>query len=260
MGALSLTGQPSKREPFLPLLKNVKHVPYGDIEAMRRSITKKTAMVIIEPIMGEAGVIVPPTDYLQGLRQLCDKNGALLVIDAVQTGMGRTGDWFGYEYSGITPDVITLAKGLGGGLPLGAMIAIGDSADLFKPGEHGSTFGGNPVAAAAAIATLEVIRDENLMQNAIDRGAQALKGLRAGLAGNKHVTDIRGIGLMIGVDFTNGDIAGEVEVEAFERGLLVLTCGDRGVRMSPPLVVNEAEMDTAIRIFSEAAAAVAARH
>jgi 4-aminobutyrate aminotransferase len=130
----------------------------------------------------------------------------------------------------------------------------------WKPGSHGSTFGGNPVAAAAAIATLEVIRDENLMQNAIDRGAQALTGLRAGLKGNKHVTDIRGIGLMIGVDFTNGDIAGEVEVEAFERGLLVLTCGDRGVRMSPPLVVNEAEMETAIRIFCESAAAVAARH
>jgi 4-aminobutyrate aminotransferase len=130
----------------------------------------------------------------------------------------------------------------------------------WKPGSHGSTFGGNPVAAAAAIATLEVIRDENLMENAIDRGAQAVKGLRAGLAGNKHVTDIRGIGLMIGVDFTDGDIAGEVEVEAFERGLLVLTCGDRGVRMSPPLVVNEVEMDTAIRIFCEAAAAVAARH
>lgn len=117
MGALSLTGQPSKREPFLPLIKGVKHVPYGDIDAMRKAVSKKTAMVIIEPIMGEAGVIVPPQDYLQQLRYICDKNGALLVIDAVQTGMGRTGDWFGYEYSGITPDVITLAKGLGGGLP-----------------------------------------------------------------------------------------------------------------------------------------------
>ena len=129
MGALSMTGQPAKREPFLPLVKGVKHVAFGDIDAMRRAINKKTAMVILEPIMGEAGVIIPPADYLAAVRELCDKHGALLVIDAVQTGMGRTGDWFGYEYSGIKPDVITVGKGLGGGLPLGAMIALGNDAN-----------------------------------------------------------------------------------------------------------------------------------
>ena len=154
MGALSLTGQPSKTAPFKPLVKHVSHVPYGDIAAMRKKVNGKTAMVIVEPIMGESGVIVPPPDYLKNLRELCDSKGALLVFDCVQTGMGRTGDWFGYEYSGIKPDVITLAKGLGGGLPLGAMIAIGRAANLFQPVDHGTTFGGNPVATAAALAYL----------------------------------------------------------------------------------------------------------
>ena len=157
MGALSLTGQPSKRNPFKPLIKGIKHVPFGDSSAMKRAITKKTAMVIVEPIMGEAGVIVPPSDYLKNLRQYCDEKGALLVFDCVQTGMGRTGDWLGYEYSGIKPDVITLAKGLGGGLPLGAMIALGSAAQLFEAGDHGSTFGGNPVATAAALAVISSI-------------------------------------------------------------------------------------------------------
>lgn len=143
MGAISLTGQPAKRDPFKPLLRKIKHVNYGDIAALRRAVTSKTAMVILEPIMGEAGVVVPPKGYLKAAREICDKTGALLVIDAVQTGMGRTGTWFGYEVEDITPDVITIAKGLGGGLPLGAMIALGGASNLFKPGDHGSTFGGN---------------------------------------------------------------------------------------------------------------------
>lgn len=149
MGSLSLTGQSSKRTPFLPLLRSVKHVPFGDIKKAKRAINSKTAMVIVEPIMGEAGVIVPPADYLKELRKICTAHGALLVIDAVQTGIGRTGQWFGYEYSGIQPDVITVAKGLGAGLPLAAMIAVGKSSQLFEPGDHGSTFGGNPVTTAA---------------------------------------------------------------------------------------------------------------
>ena len=177
----------------------------------------------------------------------------------MQSGAGRTGKMWAIEHFGIEPDIVAAAKGLGSGMPIGAVIAK-EHWMRWKPGSHGSTFGGNPVAAAAARATLDVIRDEKLMENATARGAQALTGLRAGLAGNAHVTDIRGIGLMIGVDFSSAEIAAEVEIEAFERGLLVLTCGDRGVRMSPPLVVNATEMETAVRIFSEAAAAVAARH
>jgi acetylornithine aminotransferase len=246
MGALSLTGQPSKREPFLPLLKNVKHVPYGDIEAMRRSITKKTAMVIIEPIMGEAGVIVPPTDYLQGLRQLCDKNGALLVIDAVQTGMGRTGDWFGYEYSGITPDVITLAKGLGGGLPLGAMIAIGDSADLFKPGEHGSTFGGNPITTAAALAVIKTIEKQNILKK-VRRQGQVLIQELALIPG---VSQVRGAGLLIGIELENAN-SNEIARKLAEAGVLVNAANSSTIRIAPALIVSDSQIRKFINTFRE---------
>jgi acetylornithine aminotransferase len=246
MGALSLTGQPSKREPFLPLLKNVKHVPYGDIEAMRRSITKKTAMVIIEPIMGEAGVIVPPTDYLQGLRQLCDKNGALLVIDAVQTGMGRTGDWFGYEYSGITPDVITLAKGLGGGLPLGAMIAIGDSADLFKPGEHGSTFGGNPITTAAALAVIKTIEKQNILKK-VRRQGQVLIQELALIPG---VSQVRGAGLLIGIELENAN-SDEIACKLAEAGVLVNAANSSTIRIAPALIVSDSQIRKFINTFRE---------
>jgi acetylornithine aminotransferase len=244
MGALSLTGQPSKREPFLPLLKNVKHVPFGDIEAMRRSISKRTAMVIIEPILGEAGVIVPPIDYLQGLRELCDKNGALLVIDAVQTGMGRTGDWFGYEYSGITPDVITLAKGLGGGLPLGAMIAIGDSADLFKPGEHGSTFGGNPITTAAGLAVIKTIEKQNLLKKVRKQGQRLIQEL-ALIPG---VSQVRGSGLLIGIELEE-DNANEIARKLAEAGVLVNAANFSTIRIAPALIVSDSQVNKLINIF-----------
>lgn len=244
MGALSLTGQPSKREPFLPLLKNVKHVPFGDIEAMRRSISKRTAIVIIEPILGEAGVIVPPIDYLQGLRELCDKNGALLVIDAVQTGMGRTGDWFGYEYSGITPDVITLAKGLGGGLPLGAMIAIGDSADLFKPGEHGSTFGGNPITTAAGLAVIKTIEKQNLLKKVRKQGQRLIQEL-ALIPG---VSQVRGSGLLIGIELEE-DNANEIARKLAEAGVLVNAANSSTIRIAPALIVSDSQVNKFINIF-----------
>lgn len=244
MGALSLTGQPSKREPFLPLLKNVKHVPFGDIEAMRRSISKRTAMVIIEPILGEAGVIVPPIDYLQGLRELCDKNGALLVIDAVQTGMGRTGDWFGYEYSGITPDVITLAKGLGGGLPLGAMIAIGDSADLFKPGEHGSTFGGNPITTAAGLAVIKTIEKQNLLKKVRKQGQRLIQEL-ALIPG---VSQVRGSGLLIGIELEE-DNANEIARKLAEAGVLVNAANSSTIRIAPALIVSDSQVNKFINMF-----------
>jgi acetylornithine/N-succinyldiaminopimelate aminotransferase len=246
MGALSLTGQPSKREPFLPLLKNVKHVPFGDIEAMRRSISKKTAMVIIEPIMGEAGVIVPPTDYLQGLRELCDKNGALLVIDAVQTGMGRTGDWFGYEYSGITPDVITIAKGLGGGLPLGAMIAIGNSADLFKPGEHGSTFGGNPITTASALAVIKTIEKQNILKKVRKQGQILIQEL-ALIPG---IREVRGAGLLIGIELEIAN-ANEVVRKMAEAGVLVNAASASTIRIAPALIVTDFQIRKFINTFRE---------
>jgi acetylornithine aminotransferase len=246
MGALSLTGQPSKREPFLPLLKNVKHVPFGDIEAMRRSISRKTAMVIIEPIMGEAGVIVPPTDYLQGLRELCDKNGALLVIDAVQTGMGRTGDWFGYEYSGITPDVITIAKGLGGGLPLGAMIAIGNSADLFKPGEHGSTFGGNPITTASALAVIKTIEKQNILKKVRKQGQILIQEL-ALIPG---IREVRGAGLLIGIELEIAN-ANELTRKLADAGVLVNAASASTIRIAPALIVSDFQIRKFINTFRE---------
>jgi acetylornithine aminotransferase len=246
MGALSLTGQPAKREPFLPLVKGVKHVPFGDIEAMRKAVTKKTAMVIIEPIMGEAGVIVPPADYLRELRVLCDAKGALLVIDAVQTGMGRTGDWFGYEYSGISPDVITLAKGLGGGLPLGAMIALGKAAELFQPGDHGSTFGGNPVTTAAGLAAIKFIETQKILKKVEKQGAYLMQEL-AVIPG---VAEVRGAGLLLGIDLDNlkaADIAKALQNE----GVLVNAANSTTIRLAPALVVTDAQLKKFVSIFKK---------
>jgi acetylornithine aminotransferase len=246
MGALSLTGQPSKREPFLPLIKGVKHVPYGNIEAMRKAVSKKTAMVIIEPIMGEAGVIVPPADYLQELRALCDAKGALLVIDAVQTGMGRTGDWFGYEYSGITPDVITLAKGLGGGLPLGAMIALGKAADLFQPGDHGSTFGGNPVTTSAGLAAIKFIESQKLLKKVEKQGAFLMQEL-ALIPG---VSEVRGAGLLLGIELENlksSDVASALQKE----GVLVNAANPTTIRLAPALIVTDVQIKKFITIFKK---------
>ena len=244
MGALSLTGQPSKREPFLPLIKGVKHVPFGEIEAMRKAVTKKTAMVIIEPIMGEAGVIVPPADYLRELRSLCDAKGALLVIDAVQTGMGRTGDWFGYEYSGITPDVITLAKGLGGGLPLGAMIALGKAADLFQPGDHGSTFGGNPVTTAAGLAAIKFIEAQKILKKVETQGLYLIQEL-ALIPG---VAEVRGAGLLLGIELESRKAA-DVALALQNEGVLVNAANPTTIRLAPALIVTDAQIKKFVAIF-----------
>jgi len=249
MGALSLTGQPAKREPFLPLIKGVKHVPYGDIDAMRKAVSKKTAMVIIEPIMGEAGVIVPPADYLQQLRELCDKNSSLLVIDAVQTGMGRTGDWFGYEYSGIRPDVITLAKGLGGGLPLGAMIALGKAADLFQPGDHGSTFGGNPVTTAAGLAAIKFIEAQEILSKVEKQGAHLMQEL-ALIPG---VKEVRGAGLLLGIELESLK-ASDVSDAMRAAGVLVNAANATTIRIAPALIVTDAQVNKFISLFRKVVA------
>ena len=246
MGALSLTGQPSKREPFLPLIKGVKHVPYGDIDAMRKAVTRKTAMVIIEPIMGEAGVVVPPSDYLQQLRQLCDEKGALLVIDAVQTGMGRTGDWFGYEYSGITPDVITLAKGLGGGLPLGAMIALGKASELFQPGDHGSTFGGNPVTTAAGLAAINFIESKKILKKVELQG----NNLMQEIAMIPGVKEVRGAGLLIGIELQSLK-ASDVATAMREAGVLVNAANETTIRIAPALIVTDLQINKFISIIKK---------
>jgi acetylornithine aminotransferase len=246
MGALSLTGQPSKRNPFKPLIKGIKHVPFGDSVAMKRAINKRTAMVIVEPIMGEAGVIVPPIDYLKNLRQYCDDNGALLVFDCVQTGMGRTGDWFGYEYSGIKPDVITLAKGLGGGLPLGAMIALGKASHLFEAGDHGSTFGGNPIATAAALAVIKSIEKEKILTN-----VNAISEyLLAEIALIEGVQEVRGAGLLIGVTLDQ-PVAKKVVKKAQELGLLINAPGESIIRIAPALNISMKQAEKFVAIFTQ---------
>ena len=267
LGALTLTNSKAKYHAhFGPLAPGFLHVPFGSegLDELEERIIARTipgdeiAAFVVEPVQGEGGYVVPDKDFFPRLKQIADKYCIAIVVDEVQSGVGRTGKMWAIENFGIEPDIIATAKGLGSGMPIGAVIAK-EHWMRWAPGSHGSTFGGNPVAAAAAIATLEVIRDEKLMENALARGKEAVDGLRAALKGSSIVTDIRGIGLMIGADFTDADTAADVEVEAFKRGLLVLTCGDRGVRMSPPLVVNAEEIKTAVRIFAEAAAAVAAR-
>ena len=246
MGALSLTGQPSKRDPFKPLLPGVRHVPYGDIKALRRAVTKRTAMVILEPIMGEAGVVVPPAGYLKAAREICSAKGALLVIDAVQTGMGRTGQWFGYEDEGIIPDVITLAKGLGGGLPLGAMIALGKTADLLTPGSHGTTFGGNPIAAAAALATIDEIEKGKYKSLNLVKGA-LLRNLLSPIIG---VTKVRGKGLLIGIvlkDSKSKDVAAAL----LKRGFLVNAANDEVIRIAPAYVVSDRQIMSFVSAFND---------
>jgi acetylornithine aminotransferase len=203
-------------------------------------------MVIIEPIMGEAGVIVPPADYLRELRAFCDAKGALLIIDAVQTGMGRTGDWFGYEYSGITPDVITLAKGLGGGLPLGAMIALGKAADLFQPGDHGSTFGGNPVTTAAGLAAIKFIETQKILKKVEKQGVYLMQEL-ALIPG---VAEVRGAGLLLGIELENlkaADIAKALQNE----GVLVNAANATTIRLAPALIVTDAQLKKFVSIFKK---------
>ena len=246
MGALSLTGQPSKRNPFKPLVKNIKHVTFGDISAMRKAVNKKTAMVIVEPIMGEAGVIVPPFGYLKQLRELCSEHGVLLVFDCVQTGIGRTGTWFGYEEEKIRPDVITLAKGLGGGLPLGAMISLGTNCPQFAPGEHGTTFGGNPVSAAAGLAAIEFITKNRLMVSA----KSFEKRLRIKLGAIRGVTEIRGRGLLLGIGL-DGGYAKALAAKLSDRGILVNAPNDETIRIAPALTVSKVQIDRFITVFTQ---------
>ena len=236
MGALSLTGQPGKRDPFKPLLKRIVHIPFGDIASLKK-VKQRTAMLIIEPIMGEAGVIVPPPGYLRAAREICDKTGTLLVFDCVQTGMGRTGNWFGFEHEGIKPDVITVAKGLGGGLPLGAMIALGESAKLFQAGMHGTTFGGNPISCAAANAVLVEIEKNGYLALNASKGA-LIRNLISPVVG---VVETRGRGLLIGIKVRENR-AKDIAVRLAARGYLVNAANDEVIRIAPAYVITEAQI------------------
>ena len=240
MGSLALTGQPGKQEPFLPLPGDVTHVPYSDADALEAAVTDETAAVFLEPIMGEGGVVTPPAGYLVKARELTAKHGALLVLDEVQTGIGRTGAFYAHQHDGITPDVITLAKGLGGGLPIGACIAIGDAAELLQPGMHGSTFGGNPVCTAAGLAVVKTLADDDLVHRADAAG----KTLAHGIEELNHplVDHVRGRGLLLGVVLTAPQ-AKAVENAARDAGFLVNAAAADVVRLAPPLVITDAQID-----------------
>ncbi|MFG2950695.1 acetylornithine transaminase [Streptomyces adustus] len=241
MGALALTGQPGKQEPFLPLPGDVTHVPYGDAQALAAAVTEDTALVIIEPIQGENGVVVPPAGYLKAARAITAATGALLVLDEVQTGVGRTGHWFEYQaHEGVLPDVVTLAKGLGGGLPLGATVAFGRAAELMAPGHHGTTFGGNPVACAAGLAVLDTIAADGLLQNVKNQSER----LRAGIESLGHplIDHVRGAGLLLGIVLT-GPFAQQVQQAAQDAGLLVNAPAPDVVRLMPALNLGDDDVD-----------------
>ncbi|MFJ4769734.1 acetylornithine transaminase [Streptomyces uncialis] len=245
MGALALTGQHGKREPFLPLPGDVTHVPYGDVDALRAAVTEDTALVIIEPVQGENGVVVPPPGYLAAARAITEATGTLLVLDEVQTGVGRTGHWFEHQaHEGVRPDVVTLAKGLGGGLPLGATVAFGAAADLLKPGHHGTTFGGNPVACAAGLAVLDTIEAEGLLDNVKRQSGT----LRDGIESLRHplVRRVRGAGLLLGIVLTE-PLAAQVQRAAQDAGLLVNAPAPDVVRLMPPLNFRDDEAETFLR-------------
>ncbi|MEU7115685.1 acetylornithine transaminase [Streptomyces sp. NPDC046182] len=241
MGSLALTGQPGKQTPFLPLPGDVTHVPYGDVEALRAAVTEETALVIIEPIQGENGVVVPPVGYLQAAREITRATGTLLVLDEVQTGIGRTGHWFEYQgHEGVEPDIVTLAKGLGGGLPLGATVAFGEAAELFQPGHHGTTFGGNPVACAAGLAVVDTLAAHGTLDDVKRLGEK----LRSGIEGLNHplVSYVRGAGLLLGIVLTES-LAPQVQQAAQDAGLLVNAPAPDVVRIMPALIIGDAEVD-----------------
>ncbi|MGA5422159.1 acetylornithine transaminase [Streptomyces lavendulocolor] len=244
MGALALTGQPGKQEPFLPLPGDVTHVPYGDVEALRSAVTDRTALVVIEPIQGENGVVVPPPGYLKAAREITRATGTLLVLDEVQTGIGRCGHWFEHQAHGVEPDVVTLAKGLGGGLPLGATVAFGPAAELLRPGQHGTTFGGNPVACAAGLAVIDTLA----AGSALDEVKRLGERLRDGIEALDHslVSHVRGAGLLLGIVLTE-PLAPQVQQAAQDAGLLVNAPAPDVVRLMPPLVIGDDEVDAFLR-------------
>ncbi|HEX5087002.1 MAG TPA: acetylornithine transaminase [Nocardioides sp.] len=236
LGALALTSKAAYREPFEPLPGEVTFVPYGDEQALADAVTDETAAVLLEPIQGEAGVEVPPEGYLAAARRIADEHGALLWLDEVQTGMGRTGAWFAHHRTGVVPDVVTVAKGLAGGFPIGACIGVGAAGELIQPGQHGTTFGGNPVACAAALAVIGTIEAEGLLDHVSVLGQK----LRDGLATDPRVTEVRGEGLLIGLDLSE-DRAADVFAAALEAGFIVNNPTPRRIRLAPPLVLSEGD-------------------
>jgi acetylornithine aminotransferase len=265
MGALSLTGQPSKADPFRPLPGPVTHVPYGDTDALAAAVTEETAMVILEPIQGENGVIVPPPGYLAAARAITAKHGALLALDEVQTGIGRTGHWFAHQAhdgpdAGVEPDIVTLAKGLGGGLPIGACLAFGAAADLLGSGAHGSTFGGNPVSCAAALAVLRTIARDGLLDHVTRVGGRLASGIDG--LGSPLVSGVRGAGLLLGIVLTEPVAAPAVDAlrdrarSAGAQGFLANAPHPDVIRLAPPLILSAEQADAFVSALDETLASL----
>ncbi|MEN3611809.1 acetylornithine transaminase [Plantactinospora sp. ZYX-F-223] len=240
MGALALTGQPAKADPFRPLPGEVTHVPYGDVEALAAAVTDRTAMVILEPIQGENGVVVPPPGYIAAARRITAAHGALLALDEVQTGIGRTGHWFAHQADGIEPDLVTLAKGLGGGLPIGACLAFGKAAELLRPGLHGTTFGGNPVSCAAALAVISTIANEGLLDHVKRVGERIRRGVEA--LNHPLVAQVRGAGLLLGIVLRAPAAAATAGVLR-DAGFLANPVQPATIRLAPPLILSLDQAD-----------------
>ncbi len=252
MGALALTGKPHMRAPFEPVPGGVEHID-TTIAALEASIDESVAALFVEPIKGEAGVLPLPDRFLQAARELTARHGALLVVDEIQTGAARTGEWFGYQHDGVTPDAITVAKGIGGGFPIGALVTFGEASDLFTRGMHGSTFGGNPLATATANAVLGEIERADLVGNARLRGAQLAERIMA--IGSPLVTEVRGRGLLLGIGLAEPH-AGALATAAMREGLIINAANDSSIRLAPPLIIGDAEIDEFIDRFSRALAAL----
>ena len=250
MATLTATGSRKVQAGFEPLVSGFVRVPYNDIASVAQIAqhNRNVVAVLVEPAQGEGGVNIPPSTYFQALRELCDQNDWLLMLDEVQTGIGRTGAWFAHQLAGITPDVMSLAKGLGAGMPIGACLAKGAAAEVFKPGNHGSTFGGNPLACAAALATLAVIEEQNLCDHAAQMGAFIRDGLAQRLAGVKGVVQVRNLGLLIGAELDRP--CGELVKIALAEGLLINVTADSVVRLLPPLIINQDEAGQLVETLS----------
>lgn len=238
MGALSLTGQEGKKTPFEPLVPGVSHIPFGDVAALEAAIDDDTAAFIVEPIQGEMGVVMPPEGYLQEARRITSEHGALFILDEVQTGVGRLGTWFAFQQAGIVPDVMTLAKGIGGGLPLGVTIGFGAAADLFQPGHHGTTFGGNPVCCAAALAVLDTIAAEGLLEHASAVGKEIAAGVEA--LHHPAISGVRGAGLLLGIMLREA-VSAKAAAAAQQAGYLINPIQPDVIRLAPPLILDESD-------------------
>jgi acetylornithine aminotransferase len=251
MATLSATGSRKVQAGFSPLVSGFTRVSYDDIDAIKKVAENNSDVVavLVEPIQGEGGVRIPDTDYLSQIRQICDENNWLMMLDEIQTGMGRTGKWFAFQHStdtknDITPDVMTLAKALGNGVPIGACLAAGKAADVFSPGTHGSTFGGNPLATRAALSVLDVMENENLIDNATKMGNYIVEQFRSKLDGVEGITNIRGLGLMIGVELS--EPCADLVAKALDKQLLINVTADKVIRLLPPLIITQEQADTIV--------------